>query len=661
MTETKYKAGRAVLNFLNHMFNINTCWRKDAMLYLQYEHYGSQSTASQTYSRILEQGLIMEYEPITPSYEKSMYGVSKLDEEEIEKAAKDYISSIVLKPSEKPGRSAYAVVQITEKGAVFLMDHSDGSEGWRGRMRENGRRFRTQNWDRVIRQLMVSRAMTMFKCADTAVYISEKPSLYRLYGMINHLGKDMFDTSKDTELFPEYPCFGYSECTKLLENKGVFYTAAEVRSFLSYLRVEDSDPLRSSRFFGFYISMKNSCIVYMEKPSTNKFIKIRHPVEERLFTRIRSYFSDATFTKADTMVITDGDSQMYSMSAGVKSARFRGNIDSSDTEKVQEKIQSVRKNTEVLSLLIAGSKISDNIYAVPSRYDGITSLEYYCHHDLMDYYSDSEQLIKNFPNFCLFDSMMKPHSFGHDIVGRGMESYQAIFIPVFDVNLMREMSIDEDDMDNPKCYAIITLPELTDAISHALRKPCRYYDAFTGNKIYIDADTGRKISLSEQDRQMVSDLIQANKVLGRGEVYTVLQLKTLKDNPSDNLVKLIEMADEIEQKELREKKKNLAYQRKHMPKDITIYNALGRPVNKSDPYTAITKARPKKKHYKRDDTVIRIHLSREEKELYQKVARLLDISLSRLVAMCTIPFAKKTLALSKEGGLSAVHESESKK
>ena len=223
----QHRMGSSMRFLLQFLFSVDTIWKGDLYLYGMSICNGYNSQVSIAYKKLRDSGYLIEYEPVYPS-SRAMYSVrrKKKDEEDISETLKP----VLFKKLETNIRTPYILVSISQKGINWLVDHEEEYHGYyyQHRNKELKERFRTTDPDRVIRQLMKSRAMAVMSAADTSTFPNEKPSMYRLHGIINNGAGGAYSDEVDREYFPQYLKMDREECLDLLNTKGIFYTSDEV-------------------------------------------------------------------------------------------------------------------------------------------------------------------------------------------------------------------------------------------------------------------------------------------------------------------------------------------------------------------------------------------------------------------------------------------------
>ena len=80
------RVGVLMHEVLRMMFHVNTCWKKDCILYLNsFTH--NPSSSSVTYRNLIKGGYLAEYEPVYPKvHSKSLYGLQNKSIDEVRNA-----------------------------------------------------------------------------------------------------------------------------------------------------------------------------------------------------------------------------------------------------------------------------------------------------------------------------------------------------------------------------------------------------------------------------------------------------------------------------------------------------------------------------------------------------------------------------------------------
>ena len=482
---------------LKQFYYLSTMWKQDANLYLN--SFGDEYTNYRNYKKLLDLGFIEEYKALTVKDIKP--GVSKTE---------------LFQKLDKPGRSSYTVANITKSGINYLIDHS----------KENSylytyhKRFRTSNPDLYLKELYKSHVLIMMECAGAKVHPNEKPSLYHLYGVLSD--SKNYDPAMDySDRFAKYNFMKPNEIESIKANNGFFYSLDEFREFdkcingafnqeleeeikkyyiksglnsclnkyhRTSLEKENyliSEEYKSSKCAGIFISDKRCLMVYLSDPSTNKLIYISN-AESILKSKINMYFSsimnyskytilingENNVSGIDGLVLSDGNSMIYSMATGKKAGHFR-----------QQDGKDLAKLYTPHSLLLHNNDLFANIYVTPSTKTGIRSLHYLLTHSVIDYEQDCYKQVKEHPDlFTCTEERGDFFSYGYakENDGRYINLPRpVVFMPVAEVNTLFQLSFrSSDTSDYYDRYAFITYPELVNAISHSIRKDeCLYYDA----------------------------------------------------------------------------------------------------------------------------------------------------------------------------------------
>ena len=476
-------------DFLEMMFHVYAAWKGDCHLYLD-SFTSSRKKSNNLYRHWIKCGLIEEYEPVYPQ-SKSMYGFRNMADEEIKEVVQEKTKQVFVK-SKKPSKSSYAITVITPKGIISLAERNPDSVYFKYRKGDTGRRFRVSDHDKLVRQLMISRSMIFMAAADVAVFSTQKPSMYRLYGNLSNGADGAYSEETDAELYPDYLKSDQQECLDLVNEKGVFYTNSEAKQFVDLIGgMDDSksgrfETIRGSRCYGVYLSNKTAFLLYQEVPRSDKLIGVRHPFEERMHEAINDTFGEVmhyrqkvpyknSVTDLYTAIISDGDSLVYSLSTRAKHGRIHySNEELTDPDKRSQKIEKLANFSRINKILGSDSAKYPRVFVTPASFTGIISMNYLCHHTVEEYFQESSLVIKSRPD--LFDpakKMYDPFIFGweknteHRVVN-------AIFIPVYEINLLRQLDIGSADEIELDGLAIITAPQMADCISHAIRRHAHY-------------------------------------------------------------------------------------------------------------------------------------------------------------------------------------------
>ena len=206
---------------------------------------------------------------------------------------------------------------------------------------------------------------------------------------------------------------------------------------------------------------------------------------------------------------------------------------------------------------------------------------------------------------------------------------------------MRQISISSEGEQFADKYAIITLPQMADALSHAMRRESTvYYDVTTLNRIYVDNETGAPIALSNDDIQIIKDLIAAHRIFGHGEFWTWKEFNLIKNEPrlKFNLSQVVSNSDVSDAS------------KKTMPRNITTYNISGIAMNNQDKYSGMRKqTQNEKRRYRRpNQNTLFLSLDSSEKKELKAAAKVLGISVSEMVMLLTMPTVRGVISDGKK-------------
>ena len=648
---SKERMGFRMKQMLTIMFDVYACWRSDLMLYALSITNGDHSAAGDLYRKLRNRGYLDEYEPVYPK-SKSMYGKKNLTQDEIQNELKS--NEINLFQINQNSRSGYVLVMINSKLINYLADHEPNPYFYKNRNGVRGKRFRTTNYTRIIRELMISRSMLFMAAADTAVAMHEKPSMYRLFGYMNNGAEGRYSDETDHKRFKDYLALDREGCIDLLNTTGVFYTNAEVIQCVNLVWPNRADTFRGSRFYGVYLSNKTAFILYQEYPGADKQIGVKQTFETRLSENINAMFKEELSysrkvpyknltTELYTAIISDGDSLMYTMAMQTKHGRINFTDEElEDQKKMEARLVRIQEFVKYKDVLGANQSIYPRVFITPATNSGVLSMNYLCHHSVTEYFRDSADLVKSRPDlFKPSATMHDPFVFGWEKENAGISNRSVIFLPVFEINLVREISISAEGEQFADKYALITLPQMADALSHAMRRTTTaFYDVSTLNRIYIDNDTGAPIALSDEDVRVIRDLIAANKILGNGEYWTWEELKQIRNEPSlkFNLSSVISSSPVN------------SSNKKTMLREITQYDIRGIALNNQDKYAKLRKqTHIEKKRYRRpNQNKLVISLDTVEKKDMKTAANILGISMSELVLLFTMPMVREVIVDGKQ-------------
>lgn len=652
---SKERMGVNMRGVLLFMFNAYACWRKDVYTYAMSLSGGNGSTASNVYHKLLTRGYLEEYEPVYPQA-KSIHGLKEKSDEDISQVLESNTSQPLFRKLTLKNKSSYVMTIITQRGINWIVDYYSQHEYfYNHRNGELGVRFRTTDRTKLVRQLMKSRALAVMAGAGTAVFPYEKPSMYRLYGYVNNGAEGTYNEEMEREQFPDYLALDQAGCLDLLNTTGVYYTGEEVSECINLAFAGRSDTFKGSRFFGVYISNMTAFILYQEYPGADKQIGIRTSIEKRLEGSINEMFVDEltyrrkvpykdAYTQLYTAIISDGDSLCYSMVTQTRNGRIRfSESEMSSPEKMRDRIAKINEFAQHKKVLGSNTSAYPRVFVIPATNTGILSMEYLCHHSVADYFRDSAELIRSRPDlFVSSSTMIDPFVFGWEKESFRTSHRYVIFMPVYEINLVRYLSAGSENPDEADEFALITLPQMADALSHGIRKHTAFYDTASFRKIMIDQETNKPLLLSHAEIEMINLLISANKIFGYGEYWSYDQFNIIKNDPT----LISHLSDVVIKSPLTDKNKKL------VPREVTQYQTSGIPVDDvRDRYRDRRKSdHDAAKRYRHPNQArLELVLDASEKKLIRQAANILNVSATELTLTFVLPRVREVIAMDKEG------------
>ena len=442
------------------MFDIGSCYKSDLLLFLRSRGSDDTGNASRMLKRMIDSGYIQE---------SSVY--------------------------QQKGSETYKILKITRKGKNALYD-TLGDIYFKTYSKESTKEFHTSSPALLHPRLADSRMKIFFATADVKATPRLKPSLFYLYksltdGSYEEEGKEnryRNDLSRE-------------ECEVLLDD-GLFYTIREVRSFLDMDSPGDSDVTYASRARGIFISRKNFYVIYMPRHGDNKLIRFATGAEEKLLKALRPLIrlTEATrrlpeleavaagahtgeqvalhqvFNTVNALVISDGDSMVYTMATGNPNGIIRG-ADLNEVKRAKEASAAANRKTVRNQWLTGDGSIYHRVFVTPFTINGASSLMYLCSKTAEDWARESALLLQSLDGFTAND--YDPMYPADEIVqGRKIPS---IFMPVFEVNELYRIS----QMDYK--VTILSYSDMFNAIAKSVRKDLHYYDADTLSKVEENA------------------------------------------------------------------------------------------------------------------------------------------------------------------------------
>lgn len=400
-------------------------------------------------------------------------------------------------------------VALTKKGRNDLLNvmDEDEYEYWLKYGQTAERDFHVTDESKLKRKLDNVRAMTIFVCASSPALPHDKPKLSDLYEKV---AKMYYPAERVEKTAPgKTPKIAYKdlsprECMEMLQTTGIYYTISEYREFCEEYGVAVTDTFRGSRARGIFISDKNCYVVYIAKHGDNKMIKTDR-YEQSLVTSLKLLLKITSVERMMpefamksaseyggtviknirnepyAVVISDGNSLVYSMATGYPSGKIIG----TPTERKMKKEKKKKRNAPKYEFLDYNNSVYRRLFVIPFTMNGVFSLDYICHNSAEDWQSDSRSIAKQFSD--TFTDNSDNSYYPTKELSRG--GYPAIFMPAFEVKMLYEIA----NQDYP--VAVITYKDMLNAVAHSIMREAHYYDAdahkrFSEDSVYIYTANG---------------------------------------------------------------------------------------------------------------------------------------------------------------------------
>lgn len=393
----------------------------------------------------------------------------------------------------KKGKGDYEVIALTSKGRKAILDVLEEDENYyREVYEDNERDFRTSSTESLRAALTMSRIKLMFEMADVPSFNTNKPKLSDLYYTI--VDRHIIEHGEVTERSADRKYMvnlSPREMDELLK-RGIFYNMKEFREFTKEKYGEEIDTVFSSRAKGIYISFDKILVVYAPNRGDNKIFRVGVDFEKKLLRALeifgnitnayrklpklsllsksrydgKMYYSNLKESHPYALVISDGDSMVYSMAVGNPSGLIKG-VDFNELDDKRDKYHKKNKKEPKMIWFKGNGAIYPRVFVTPFTQNGIGSLKYLCDVSAEEWVLASKALFAKSEHFEPSDNPIYPAN------ELGKYKTSAIYMPVFEVNELYQLG--------QKRYSpvILTYKDMADAISHSLRQEVKFYDAET--------------------------------------------------------------------------------------------------------------------------------------------------------------------------------------
>lgn len=398
----------------------------------------------------------------------SLYAVKNADPNNATNAFRTLIRLKLIE--ENSTDSCFKTVRITKMGMKYL-----GDLGYKvNRDFDESRPFRTEQPEKIHRELTRVKAITLFRSAGVPAVLMEKP----LLGNLLNSSASTFTVESDSSNL--YAAIDQGTIHRQLMGSGYFYLAEEFRTFLNAQGTAMSDSIRGSRFLGIYFRKNECCIVYSSDPGNNRMLKISEPVEQRLVDLLGKYMTASLVFnvfrsicqenhRINAIVISDGNALVYEMVMGNKHGHAK--------KKSPVQMESRRSGSDLAkrrhSIFRYDQTLFGRVYVIPCNTNGSDSLRYLAEHDTEQWISNGASIAMEFQNLA---PVVIPDMYCQASCRK--TGLPVIFLPVYEVMTLYRASV-PDTANNPE-FGFIAPLWMHKTIKHAVRLDIPLYDNETG-------------------------------------------------------------------------------------------------------------------------------------------------------------------------------------
>lgn len=352
--------------------------------------------------------------------------------------------------------------------------------------------FHVSDAETLARKLADSRIRIMMNLAGVAVFPAEKPTLSHL---VNIMNGNAMPSDNPMEYYREE--WDADRCAQMLQT-GVYYTIEEYRAFLDSIGPGESDVTYLTRARGIFISNTTCLIVYIGRIGDNKLIAIHPAGEQRLLdtlvpilriTHVTRSLPGMAITTVNeytgairtvgavngapyALIISDGDSLAYSTATG----NPRGKITGRDA--ADESYAARRAETAAMQggWLKGSTKLFRRVFVTPFTASGIGALGYLTSSPFETWLDDTHELMDNRTGF-VPNPKGRLYQFH---MADGDRKIPVLYMPVFEACELFQLAKEK------KPVAIVTYPDMYDAIARSLRCEVIFCDADTLERVPSD-------------------------------------------------------------------------------------------------------------------------------------------------------------------------------
>ena len=431
-------------------------------------------------------------------------------------------------PKEGNAKQTKEAVLLTRKGKNTVVDLLNDEFLYK-HYKEYGTEFHTSVASVLRLRLLDSRIKIMFSCANIPAYKNEKPSLPRL---ARTLGNNTIRI--DDEIDSHYIQLPAPEDYRKFLDNGVYYTVKEIREFLDAQSPGESDTTLRSRTRGVFISSDKCIVVYISPVGNNRIMRLSAEGERKFINKLKDIL-DVTYAKRNlpsltkkelqsdgkyhyyenirqgdvyALMISDTDSMVYAMATGNRNGITRGD----DMEEVQaSRVKNARKKDKSPKYvwLTGNRNLYRRVFVTPFTYNGTVCLDYLCHTKVEKWAETSAKIMSAIPD--ITENKIDPIYPG--TILRNYEKVPAIFLPVFEVTELREISKSDKEV------CVVTYEDMANAIAHSIKKEAIYYDVETLKRIEPESVMIYDENGREKGRAILESYLSANNIECKKKEY----------------------------------------------------------------------------------------------------------------------------------------------
>lgn len=425
------------------LMEVGSCYKSDASLYLGYL-FGDRSRGSRLINYAEKNGLV--------SYRFINGGRCKRD---------------------------YAVVTLSYQGKwhAIRKELYNSEEDTMDRIEMSDKDFDTHDLDDLNKQLMANRVKLAFEAVGIPAFPLHKPSLRMLFETLASRHIRVYENKTKYRFLRDegnYLSMTYEECRDIIES-GVYYSIAEVRSFLEDVNQNTLEKTFGSKAIGVFISLNRIAVVFAAPRGDNKNIFIRSSAEDSLLSELEVLFEITNVYRQLPTMIDRGYENGTEHKSPAPVNRFDAFVigDSDDlVSKLVRKIKTKSGEDVTTNWLTGQPSLFERVYEIPFTTIGLDSLAYLTSHSIENWQEEMLEYFENNPHFsvnCNFALYPALHKMGNEL---------ATYMPVYECNQIEKVRSENFPV------VFVTYPDMVKTISKATaRKDILFYDITTGEDI----------------------------------------------------------------------------------------------------------------------------------------------------------------------------------